>query len=501
MKEKSWVQAFQEGKKELVENMVEIKALQKQSGFPAVAFVTFESWETAQNVRRAFGGNYIRRNFCPPAALRMKGKRLQLSDHITQPTDVLWENLGVSERSLHLRRLATNALSFMILMLSFILMYMIEIVGGVFEKLCTDEVAMTCDVPLPNATVPQLHGDAFSESWSAPDATGSDIECLCSPALFEYSLIVTGANLVYLKTGLVVALNLILESLLTYFVTSIERHPSVDAQQESLFYKLLMVEYINTAAIMFLVSANSVNAAVVVLLKVIGIQDFLASELMIDETALEILPELEAGWFDSVGVSFCMALLINGIVTNLSTLSSYYVVRLKRRCCWDHHVSQDELNDLFTPEPINMIDRSVHKVNCMVCAMFLSGSIPVLVPIVLFDMIVQYAIDRLWFYKVYGTPGHVSGRVSRAVIKSLQRAVYAHCILTVWAFAKAYLPSDTHTLFNTFVTIVEVNTTGTSAPVSLRRALRGGGGRSSREGTSTQNETAFGAHNDGKQPT
>ena len=40
--------------------------LQRQAGFPAVAFVTFESWETAQNVRRAFGGNYIRRNFCPP---------------------------------------------------------------------------------------------------------------------------------------------------------------------------------------------------------------------------------------------------------------------------------------------------------------------------------------------------------------------------------------------------------------------------------------------------
>ena len=38
----------------------------------------------------------------------MKGKMVTLSPHLTQPTDVLWENLGVSEVSLRLRRALTS---------------------------------------------------------------------------------------------------------------------------------------------------------------------------------------------------------------------------------------------------------------------------------------------------------------------------------------------------------------------------------------------------------
>ena len=91
--DKAWYEAFTDAKDALNDNLQEIRDLQRQSGFPAVAFVTFDSWETAQNVRRAFkGGSFFRRHCacCRPRLLKMKGKNLSLSDHLTQPTDVLW---------------------------------------------------------------------------------------------------------------------------------------------------------------------------------------------------------------------------------------------------------------------------------------------------------------------------------------------------------------------------------------------------------------------------
>ena len=50
--DKAWYEAFNETREALSDNMADIKALQRKSGFPAVAFVTFESWETACNVSK-----------------------------------------------------------------------------------------------------------------------------------------------------------------------------------------------------------------------------------------------------------------------------------------------------------------------------------------------------------------------------------------------------------------------------------------------------------------
>ena len=54
---------------------------------------------------------------------------------------------------------------------------------------------------------------------------------------------------------------IVLGSMLTYFVVEFERHPSVDAQRASLYSKMLLVAFINTGAVMFMVSANSISAS------------------------------------------------------------------------------------------------------------------------------------------------------------------------------------------------------------------------------------------------
>jgi hypothetical protein len=77
---------------------------------------------------------------------------------------------------------------------------------------------------------------------------GEGGDCTCSRPLLEYSALVSGSTFVYLKAGLVIVLNMALEKLLSHFVLHVERHPSVTAQNASMFRKLLIVECVNTAA-------------------------------------------------------------------------------------------------------------------------------------------------------------------------------------------------------------------------------------------------------------
>ena len=138
---------------------------------------------------------------------------------------------------------------------------------------------------------------------------------------------------------------------------------------------------------------------------------------------------------------------------------------------------QNDLHELYHPLEFDLIDRSVHMVNNILCAMMLCGSIPILIPIVLFDIVLQYVIDRLWFHRVYVIPEYFSGRFAKAMMTSLFYAIPLHCLLTLWAFCKSYLQSDTHTLFDMFV---EVSPAGAE-----RRQLRGGGGGGGRDATTS----------------
>ena len=281
--EKAHSDAIIDKKEELSENLRTIAELQKKSGYPAVAFVTFESWETAQNVTKAFSGGFLRHTFFYPPELKMKGKKLSLSE-ITQPTDVMWENLGVSERSLLLRRTATNVLSVVVLSTSFILMYLIELTAGIFGKLCQGEFVETMCADTAIAVEPaavrfnasginvtEYNSTGFDAGLIA-NVTEAESDCICSKRLLEYEFFTTGQTFIWLKTIVVVVASTVLEKMLTYFVENVERHPSIEAQRQSMFYKLLIVEYANSAAIMFLVSANSMNAVMVGVLKMLGLQ-------------------------------------------------------------------------------------------------------------------------------------------------------------------------------------------------------------------------------------
>ena len=200
-------------------------------------------------VRRAFSGNWFRRNFFIPKPLFMNGALLKLST-ITQPTDVLWENLGVSERSLFWRRTTTNLLSFLVLLVSFALMYLVELAEHTSGQLCQGElIEQICDkeatAAKATAEAPAMTYSEFAANISAGTATvwsndshsnasaatvvsdSTPAACICSPTLHQYELFSTGQTFVWLKTSIVVVLNLTMESLLTYFVEDIERHPSI----------------------------------------------------------------------------------------------------------------------------------------------------------------------------------------------------------------------------------------------------------------------------------
>ena len=431
----------------------------------------------------------------------------------------------MSERSLFVRRTATTVLSCFVLSFSFMLMYLIELASAIFENLCQgpmiDEVCNTDDPPLAAAAATaaalnlstgvfgnssgSVYGLLLANMTVGMNATNSTAECICSEALLEYSFLVSGTTFAYLKTSVVLVGEIVLVSMLTYFVDNIERHPSVDAMRSSLFSKMLLVEFINTAAIMFLVSANSINMVMVSVLKLLGVQvrrrnalheeetlnfhrlslwshplthghfshsqAWLSSSLGLPEDTMEISPELEAEWFGSVGVSYTMAISVNIVVTHIKTLIGHYKSRFNRRWCWQRRALQEDLHELFRPPELGIIERSVHLVNNIMCALFLSGSMPVLMPIVLIDMIFQYTIDRLWFHRVYAIPPYFSGQIASEVTHALFLAIPFHCLLTTWAFCKPYLQSDTHTLFDMFV---EVSTNATETAV--RRQLRKGGG-------------------------
>ena len=76
----------------------------------------------------------------------------------------------------------------------------------------------------------------------------------------------------------------------------------------------------------------------------------LADTLGMDESSMEMSPELEAEWFNNIGVSYCMAIFINVMVTHCTTVIGYFKIKFKRRFCWHRcalrprrHLSSDML--------------------------------------------------------------------------------------------------------------------------------------------------------------
>lgn len=382
---------------------------------PIYAFVTFEKALGARLAVKAYNKSllgYIRM----PESLRFKGNALTVKN-APEPSTIIWENLKYRAIFRFQRRLITNIITILLLVISAIA----NIGAKSVEQRATNK-----------------GGTAFCPedftSWSneaQEEAVTADPEllhCYCD----QYSLIEQSENnlcksyfthnlraniLVYFAAFVVLVIN----SSIDFFLhrsANFERHHSVDAMERSIFLRMFLLKFINSGVLfLFLSSITYFN-------------NIFGGSTNYDKS-------FSTYWYQTTGVSIVLVQCGNIITPHVWKLYRYWAQQKKlqkaKKDPLEGALTQAELNSLHLgPEFLVSHRYAQVMADFAVCYIFLTG-MPILAVIAVIDFAVTYWIDKYLFLRFYRSPPRFRNKIGKMATTLIPYIVIAHLLVSIWS--------------------------------------------------------------------
>eukprot|EP00742_Colponemidia_sp_Colp-10_P003796 GILJ01004043.1.p1 GENE.GILJ01004043.1~~GILJ01004043.1.p1 ORF type:complete len:1123 (-),score=165.75 GILJ01004043.1:136-3504(-) len=422
---------------QIVKNELKIEKLQqryqkwktKNQTHALCAFVTFEHDEGFQRCLAAIGGVFVSKQF------KFQGKRVRAAQ-APEPSDIIWENLGVSPFEQFLRKTFTAFIAFLLLCISFGVIYFVKTQDTLFSS----KYPSTNDCPA-SLTTDQVYADTFqsrtlifcycsnalanSGFQSMYDASfGPDNEKLCQD---WFQQTVFSSTLKFLVAFVVLIVNTLLR-LFMRGLAAFEKHSTKSGYYAAAMMKMFIAMFINTAFIVLIINAN---------LRMFQVRP--PTDLVFQGP----YSDFNADWYKVVGTSIMVTMILNVLAPHLSALIGISIRSCKRRC--DRHCTSDrkrtkkltqrEYEDMYTGPEFLLEVRYAQILNTVFVSLLFSSGVPMLVVIAFFTFLTSFWMDKLLFLRIYRTPPMFDQKVAVKAVSLLPVAAFLHLLFAIWMYS------------------------------------------------------------------
>jgi len=252
-------------------------------------------------------------------------------------------------------------------------------------------------------------------------------EEMCKEFLEAYAsnlgVVVGAATMVaVINTGLKVVLKVL---------AKFEGHDSLSDEAASVSSNLLIVQFINTALIVYFVNLSYTGdglGTVADVFKLFGLFD----------GDYEGFPP---GWYTGVGAALILTMLLQIFIPHAGPLLKYLFLQpvlkfvMKRTA-----TTQRDLDKIMIGSPFPMSTRMPEVLNTFFVTLLYCGGIPILLPFAMCNFYISFQLDKLWYLRLYGGTPAYDASIARNAIQLMPIALILHLFFAFLMYG------DTNTL-------------------------------------------------------
>jgi len=256
-----------------------------------------------------------------------------------------------------------------------------------------------------------LTSNASAVRNNPPDRT-----TLCNGWLQNF-LFVNGLS--YGSSAITLVINILL-STIVYKLVKFERHWNRTTEVQSRALYLLIVQFINTGALVLLLNAD------------------IPSSLWLFRVGR--FNDLTSQWYKSAGSPIVLTMVINIVLPHVFPLLQVFIKSclrcIDRRCTFDRtltrSMTQTELNKLHLGPEMALDERYAQIFTTIFVCLTYSTGMPLLLPILFVSMAVMLIADKLFFTLAYRTPPVINADLPTAFSAILPIAAITQLGIGAW---------------------------------------------------------------------
>ena len=418
------------------------------------AYITFEEEEAALRVLETYPRStllYVCQGFRKRFGNVAPGERVWV-ERAPDPSDVIWENLDV--RTSKLRSACTFIITLFVLFLSGLAVFLTEDAARQAQREYTSpDCSAIPESVFTNKT--NVVRDEFFEDFGLQTGRTGLLECFClervdllNPSALsdesfdtpdgELALCVDWAQtyftvqiLTYGGAVITLFVNIILRFILKGIV-QFERHRSKTSELLSRAFKMFVLQFLNTAAIVVFINARIDT----------GFEPLRRGEFS----------DFSEQWYVAVGTSIVLTMALNIVLPHLFPVVLWLLTKYRkcsdRGCGCDVHqtkcITQRQLNRLYMGPKMFLDERYAQAFNVIFVCLAFSSGMPLLLPIAMLSFIVTYWVDTFLFAYVYRTPPRYSADLAKQFTALLPYALLLKLMVGFWMLSNdnIFPPSD-----------------------------------------------------------
>ena len=352
---------------------------------------------------------YNKRNCC--GCKKRKRKLRFRKFHLTvmqskEPSDIIWENLEIGKCSRFFRRLFSLLITVCLLALSIAMIYYVKTAQS---RLPNEE---TCAGYLEDETGKSSDSEArlcFCQNLSSQELIKKTDKCYVYIELVTYTW-----GIKFLSAFGIMLVNFFLKTIMRK-LSDFEKPRSRSRIQIRVFKKILLVIFINTAILTYLVNLSIPQFTKYVLS---GEYDDFTRE-----------------WYLRVG-SYILTLMLVSLFSPhiIYLILAYPIGACRRRCCYKSRKTQFELNNLFTGPEFDIAARTAQIFNVVFTCFLYSGGIPLLNVICFIFLLVIFYTDKWLVLRHFKKPPRYDHTLYSSAMKILPLIVILHCSVSLYTY-------------------------------------------------------------------
>ncbi|CAK4066826.1 unnamed protein product [Aphanomyces euteiches] len=469
-----------------------LKALRKKGGSAALhqcgnVFVVFNSVESQKRCVHDYrtSSRWYARYF-QPKALRFQGKHRLHIVPAPEPSDIIWENLELSDRERRFRAQQSFAKQVIPNFCSEAVpavfagdynsidnytwalgwnpnptgevcpaqSYYITYYNGIRSNVtgsnpCLDPCISTSSSVDRNCSTLPCYRPEFLTAKTRPCASymQSDmLQCYCEPKLalaiklfgiiqgpkkmFQAELPCEGYLTNYLRKNGAIVLAASVVIIVNVFLTTIlrafgefERHTSESELASALVIKLFFAQFLNTGVIVLLVNANWTKVPL---------------PLSLDEILHGQFDDFVQQWYVAVGVGISTTMMVNAVAPQVVPFLMTFVINPISQCLGKRSaITQKQLDEVYAGPPFDISLRYPLVLNTVFVTMIYCGGLPILLPLASLGCLITHLFDKLTLMRLFSIRTAYDEALGQLAYSMLPFALLLHLGFSTWMYGNS----------------------------------------------------------------